>query len=523
MARKPITYARKRNRNIRKPDQQTKSSPIVTTSNAAEEIATCEMRRRMLKRSRQTWNANTSCWTEKAEQFPKKPKLHNHRAHEFPQTVTTVPSIPVDQHRLCTPRNTVLTREQVFKLELSRGEAIQSEENEFSPVPPALSLAFCNEQILPAPGLDRKFLHKRSSSNLKENSIPQKLKLSSQLRSNSSGSGCLRNSSKHIAKLKHKISTEGMLASPFTSKPSSPQKLSTSTLSSQESLQGCKASLKRILCDTHFNPGLQLHRTQTLAQAHSTTNSPTPRHEDELVKARRPSAPSATSQRPDVTALFSSYSSATNIRDQILSSSADFFVPCFGSRNLAVDFNRPPSQLSCNLDYDEAFFADALEVSTPLMPKGQRSSGPTYSASPDVAEGLDLDTNLDGRTLHLPDMHVTRPSSLSPDIFGSWVTDSLISSPTLSQESAYSRSEKDMDTAFELNHEFAKPTSLIALSGVKRLPSPSYAEYPESLQDLFTKLDLRLDDGMYCTDSCYRLLIKSTNVRETDANSIPRF
>ncbi|KAG6886117.1 hypothetical protein C0993_002636 [Termitomyces sp. T159_Od127] len=489
MARKPVTYARKRNRNIREPVPQTRSSPIDMISNPNEEIATCEMQRRMLKRSRQTCSALTTDRTENAEQLSKKPKLNDQRAYEFPQTVTTVSSILVDQPGLQTPHNTGLTQEQVFKLESSRGGCLQSEEYELSPVPLMLPQAFCNEQILPAHSLDQKYMHKTSSSNLKENAIPSVSKFPLESRPNSYGLACRQNPTEHAAKLKNKTSTQGMLASPFASKPSSPQKLSISTLSSQgESLRGCQSS-KRILSDTHFDPNLPLHRTQTLVQAHSTTNSPTLRHEDESVKARRPSAPCATSQRPDVAAWFSSYSSATNLHDQILSSSADFFVSCFGSRNLAVDFNRPPSQLSCNFDYDEAFFGDALEISTPIKLKGQRSSGSICLDSPDVVEGLDSDTDLNSRTLH----------SLNSDTFGSWVTDSLISSPTLSLKSACSLSEEDRNATFELDHDLAKPASLLPLSAVKQLSSPSYVENPESLQDLFTKLDLRIDDGMYCT------------------------
>ncbi|KAG6898302.1 hypothetical protein C0992_011893 [Termitomyces sp. T32_za158] len=472
MARKPITYARKRNRGIGKPVPQTRSSPIATITNPDEEIATCEMQRRMLKRSRQTWKSHTSGGAENVEHLPKKPKPNGHRTHESPQAVTTVSSIPVDQHELRTPHNTGLAQEQVFKLGSSRGETLQSKEYELSPVPPALPLAFCNEQSFAARGLERKNLHKTSSCNLKENAIPEFSKLSSESKPNSSGSVFRQNSSKHTEKVKNKLFTQGMLASPFASKPSSPQQSSTLTLSSQVgSLQDCKTSLKRVLSDTHFNPNLPSHRTQTLSQAHSTSNSPTSRHEDELLKARRPSAPSATSQRPNVTAWFSSYSSATNIRDQILSSSADFFASCLGSHNLAVDFNRPPSQLSCNLDYDEAFFGDALEISTPFKPKGQHSSDSLFLNSPGAAERPDMDPGSDGRALHLSDVHVTRPLSLNPDIFGSWVTDSLISSPTLSQGR-----KPALTRAQSLDHEIDR------LSDGKPLQPPAYLPFSQTKQ-----------------------------------------
>ncbi|KAG6861279.1 hypothetical protein C0995_002087 [Termitomyces sp. Mi166 len=498
MARKPITYARRRNRNDRKPALQTLLSPKVTAIvKPEEEIPTCEMRRRMLKRSRRSWNANATGRIENTEQLAKKPKLDSHHAYESQATISSI-----DQQGLQTPHNTSLTREQVFKLESSRGGALQSEECELSPVPFALSLVFSDKQTLPTRvNRNRPFSHKTSSSNLKENDIPTLSRSCLKSRPSSSDSAGGQNTSKRTAKFKPKMSTRGTsLASPFASKPSSPQSSSKLVLSSQvEPLQDSKTSLKRTLSDTHFNPNLPSHRTQPLAQARSTANSPTFCHEDESIKTRRPSAPSATSQRPDVTAWFPSYNPATNFRDQILSSSADFFVSSFRNRNLAVDFNRPPSQLSCNLDYDEAFFGDALEISTPFKPKGQRSRGIVYSDSPDVGEQPNLDETLTtSRTLHSSAMDITRPLLLDPDIFGSWVSDSLISSPTLPQEGAYSHSQEDRDTVLELDHKLVKPASLLPPLGKEQSPPPSYVKRPEPLQDLFNKLDLSFDDGMCC-------------------------
>ncbi|KNZ77386.1 hypothetical protein J132_05491 [Termitomyces sp. J132] len=485
MARKPITYARKRNRNTGKPGVQTRAgepeSPTIATLNPGEELTICEMERRMLKRSRQSWNANATGRIENIEHLFKKPKLDScYHVHEFPRTAIS----PIDLQGIQTPHNTNLAREQVFELESSRGRAPQAAEYELSPVPSALPLAFSNKQTLLARSVSRnRSLHKTSSINLKENVLPSRSSSKSRPSSSDSVNG------KRTAKLRSKISTRGsLLASPFASKPFSPKP--SSTFSSQvKPLQ--KSSLKRTLSDTHFNPNLPLYRTQPLVQAHSTNTSPISRHEDESIKVRRPSAPSATSQRPDVTAWFSSCSSATNFRNQILSSSADFFVSGFRSRDLAVDFNRPPSQLSCNFDYDEAFFGDVLEISTPFKPKGQHQSELVYSNSPSH------DENLEGCIFHSSDMHTTRPLSLNPDIFGSWVSDSLISSPTFSQKSAYSHSHEDRDTVLDLDCELAKPASPLPASGTERSPSPLYIESPGSLQDLFNKLDLKFDDGAY--------------------------
>ncbi|KAG6841462.1 hypothetical protein C0991_010887 [Blastosporella zonata] len=438
------------------------------------------MSRRMLKRSRRSWkdtlSGSTRTVEDNAEQNSKKPKLKH--------TIAVSPSRGIE---LQTPHRTILTEEQVFRIESSRGGALPLD-YEFSPVPPASSL-WVSKQVPATRGVDRikQVSHKTSSSNLKENAIPTFHRSSSKSRPGDTTLGS------SASKSKPKLSTRGAsLASPFTSKPSSP------LISSTEPLPHADLGLKRPLSDTHYNPNLPSRQT---IQAQSTSSSPARTFVDESMKARRPSAPCASAPLSDAASLFSSYKSTATFRDHILSSS-EFFLS--GRRNYdhPVDFNRPPSQLSCNFGYDERFFGDALEVSTPF---GTRQSlGPTFADSPDSTD--DEDTDLHHRTLHSSDMQITRPLSLPSGVLGSWLSDSLISPPTLSHNSAYTRQgpfDQDVDIPKSLissesslglgenptippSQELSKNFLTCEASDVERCQEP--------LQELFTKLELGLDD-----------------------------
>ncbi|KAG6907893.1 hypothetical protein DXG01_007000 [Tephrocybe rancida] len=503
MARKPITYAHKRNRNKRTSVLRTESSPIQDIANPEEELAYSEMSRRMLKRSRQTWKGTSGsarAAEDKADQPNKKLKLNG---QDIRKSSSVTSGFPTRQYELQTPHHTVLTEELVFRIESSRGGPLPSD-YEFSPVPPVSFLDLSKQQTPAIRGVDqgKKSSQKTSSSSLKENAVPTFIGPS--LKSKSGTSDTAAQSSRPKSKLS---AYRASLASPFASKPSSPQPLSTETFASQaEPIRLSKSSLKRTLSDTHYNPNIPSHRAHLPTQSQSTLNSPVRYHEDGTSKARRPSAPCSIAQRPNVTSWFPSYSSTTAFCDQVMSSSEPF-LSGLRTREIAVDFNRPPSQLSYNFEYDEAFFGDALEISTPFGPKAERPSAPTFSESPDSTDEDDDDQHSPDGTLRSSEMQITRPLSLHSGHLGSWLSDSLISPPSI-HKSAYSQPPFNEDV--DMTSPRKPSTSCQSFLGLDEtkdirlsheLPEDggrtAPLEDPEPLQELFDRLELSFDDGMY--------------------------
>ncbi|KAG6845019.1 hypothetical protein H0H87_001540 [Tephrocybe sp. NHM501043] len=495
MARNTITYARKRNRNKRTSILRAQSSPIQPITNPEEECYP-EVSCRTLKRHRHAWKATTSeinPLEENASQAFKKPKL----AHESP--------LPIAETSLSlqTPHPTSNTEEQVFKIESSRGEALPIG-YDFSPVPPTSLLGFAKQESITSGAIRTK--HKTSSSNLKENAIPTFSRHISSKSRNGVSEAMIDPVAHRSSKSKSKLSTRGAsLASPFTSKPSSPQRTPAEPLPSSSEL--LPARPRRTLSDTHYNPNLPPRRA--LPQPQSTSSSPARNAEAELTKIRRPSAPSTIAQRPDIMSWFPSYTSTTTFRDHILSSSENFLMDP-GTRKRTVDFNRPPSQLSCNIKYDEAFFGDALEVSTPFGPRARRS--PTFADSPD---SLDDDGHSDDRMRRLFGIKITRSLSLQTDVLGSWLSDSLISPPTLPRDGAYTYALPcegyiDMtslpkpcisgESSLGLGENMILPPSNNLLDDFsareERSDDADGKDFPEPLQGLFKKLELGLNDGL---------------------------
>ncbi|KAG5654202.1 hypothetical protein H0H81_006235 [Sphagnurus paluster] len=144
-----------------------------------------------------------------------------------------------------------------------------------------------------------------------------------------------------------------------------------------------------------------------------------------------------------------------------------------------VDFNRPPSQLSYNFDYDDAFADDALAVSTPFGSKPQ-----------DIEFDSPLSTDEEDGT-RVSYMHGDFQISLQSGILGSWMSDSLIFRPTLSVKDAYTQvsspyKDVDMDLCEYLvnddNENCLRPQSEAEVNKTRH----------EALQELFTSLDLGL-------------------------------
>jgi hypothetical protein len=464
MGRKQITYAHKRSRNRNHGTQESKSSPLDDISDPEQYLTHPEMTRRILKRSRRSGSGSTSL--DVSENHVQGTQVHSYKKlrtsppEEDQQGKSFIFPFNDNCSNLHTPHPTQLTEDQVFKLESSRGLPL-SPDHEFSPVP----LAPPQRGFSPVPYLiPTRITHKTtkrgkdslfrqtSSKSLKENMSTRSSRpaLKSAPRSTISTAG----NSSHRTRSRSKARDSRLpLASPFTSQPSSPNTHSLHTRLINKPIKINKidnliittttANSKRTLADTHYNPNLP--------QAQSTANSPArPAHEAECVKARRPSAPSATSYRPDVASWFVSPSN----HDDIAKTESVLNVSGCGRRGLGVDFNRPPSQLSFTSAYDEDFFGDAQGFSTPFGLKSQKKAQTHEYADPmessssedeDEEQYLshyvsyisrpryDVDPNnqvkLDKTTCTL-EMYPEREHS-------TWVTDSLISIPTALR--AYSR------------------------------------------------------------------------------------
>ena len=335
MKRKQVTYAHKRNRTRR--ILLMNSSPGLpdmedVNDDLDHQLTRTQMVKRMLKRSRYSGSTIST-------QISKKSRLSLHED----STQCTHPSRP--PFDLQTPNPTLLTEAQVFQLESSVGQVLPPG-YEFSPVPA--------QAFRPLP------LRRTSSQSLKENAVapPSRSSSLSKYRVSTNDDGPL-GISKRPTGSSSRIQNRLSLASPFTSQPSSPQM--------KNDANTTISSSKRALSDIKYNSNIPGQRNQT----QSTFNSPT--YEDmetAISRARRPSAPCSTAVRPDISLTFNS--SKANFRNESVSffpsfDPSDYFVP-----KLIVDFNRPPSQLSYTPAYNENFFDDAIDFSTPFLNSGVR-------------------------------------------------------------------------------------------------------------------------------------------------------
>ncbi|KAF8074717.1 hypothetical protein FPV67DRAFT_594039 [Lyophyllum atratum] len=523
MARKQvITYAHRRKKERKKIALKSYSSPLQAITDPEEKLTYTEMTRRMLKRTRHSGNRASIGSARGPEEYTGhiRKKVKSNEQGPTQEAIAIYSSI--QPHDLRTPHPTFLTEAQIYRLESSRGLALPSD-HEFSPVPLAPTLAFSVLQTrpqipeAPKPNRTTRPSHKTSSRNLKENATPPSRSSSmSRAAGASLGNAAL---SRRDARSKSKGTTqEAPLASPFTSQFTSPH-LSPRRKSNQKlsALQDTTARPTRALSDTHFNPNLPSHRAHSRPQAQSTANSPVRRpFQDDSIKVRRPSAPSGSAQRPDVGSWFVSLNPATktDVYDNQILSPPTFDFCGIQSRATPVDFNRPPSQLSYSSTYDEAFFGDALMISTPFGKKVHRAGNVVFQESPDSTDEEDGNRHSTSRNLYPSPIRSALQVSLGPDILGPWMSDSLISPPTLSH-GAYTRQnslDKDFDMDFldqADDNDSDKEDSLGLGLAVKIHPNCDLAthlheyevgrvqedERPETLQELFNSLDLGSRNG----------------------------
>ena len=551
MGRKQITYAHKRNRNRIHIPQESKSSPLEDISDPDQYLTHPEMARRILKRSRRSGYASTSTSLNLSED-PSHDHRHSKKLRTYlPEQNEQAKSLIFllnDNDNLHTPHPTQLTEEQVFKLESSRGLPL-SPDHEFSPVPLVPSQRIFSPARSKPARSTRKTMHKTtnhgndsltrrtSSRSLKENTYSPKSRSASKSTQKSSTSVAGNTSRRSTKTRSRPPGRRPPLASPFVSQPSSPKSQTPNTQPIVKPTRITNTTItnsKRILLDTHYNPNLP--------QAQSTANSPTrPGREVAGVKARRPSAPSATSYRPDVASWFVSPANPGGTVETEQASNAvrspNIFDLVGGSDGprLGVDFNRPPSQLSFNSAYDEDFFGDAQGLSTPFGLKLQnRVYDPMESSS---SEDEDED-----RYLNHYVSYVSRPqsdpktnqvklnnsiSALSVHLdheHSTWITDSLISAPTAL--CAYSRSRSSRDDVPDVhmldNNESRTTLGLGTSLGLSRSPcfedrllrydgAMSFdqaecgaKEKAETLKELFEGLDITYD-GMDASFQCLQI------------------
>ena len=361
-----------------------------------------------------------------------------------------------DELDLQTPLPTALSESQVFRLQSSRGQPL-SPNHEFSPLP----LAPKNVSNLNATSSQRAYM-RRNNIFLKENAlnydsvalVPGPASRSHSQAKNTTPGSSLDLKQKSRPALNDAFLTSGAtdnLASPFSSRPSSPD-VSPRGRSDNFVLQAAQAivSNDQIAINTD---GFACEIPTSRSQIRSTTTSParSPRsssvHSDSsktLSSTRRPSAPTASRPQLD------SWSRLLPVSDSIFHEAsqqkserepATFSLhtelppgcaePGFRSATLrerqkwvwsdaAVDFNRPPSQLSFHSD----IFDDVQGVSTPA--RGIRK---TDSFLDDEQE-MDFVGQLASRPLFLSPPH--KPDASTPaSPTDSWITDSLISPPSI--------------------------------------------------------------------------------------------
>jgi hypothetical protein len=425
--------------------QESNSSPLEDISDPEQYLARPEMARRILKRCRSgsastILNLSKYCMQVSGN---KKPRMS---VEENQEKSLILPL--TDKYNLQTPYPTQLTEGQVYKLESSKGLPL-SPDHEFSPVP----LVPPHRSFSPAPRKPTRITHnaktrghddlahRTSSRSLKENMTGRNSRSSSKSVPKSAVS-TTENLSRRMTRSRSKARGYRLpLASPYTSRPSSPRTHPLQDLRAQPTAKirtTTGANPKRTFSDTYYNPNLP--------QPQSTANSPTHRpREAQDLKARRPSAPSATSHRPDVASWFVSRSNQDVTTKSASSSDVltifDIGSRCGGRRESCVDFNRPPSQLSFTSAYDENIFGDVQGVSTPFGLKPQKQAQRhNYADLLDCSSSEGEDEDEDQFLSRLPSYPQTQQTNLDKATHafeeyleqqhGTWVTDSLISAPT---------------------------------------------------------------------------------------------
>ncbi|KAJ7154558.1 hypothetical protein C8R46DRAFT_1297036 [Mycena filopes] len=285
------------------------SSPLPQPDDSDHYTSHAELSRRLLKRARRASN----------------PEVVSSK--KFKPSGVTPAGSPIQYE---TPHPSILTEEQKFRLNSSRGLPVHPDQ--FSPLP-----------------VSRRIVSRTGSRNLKENAS-----LRAQKKSKS-------------------------LASPFNSRPgsaaSSPQKSQQTRLSPASTQHSTQKLFKRTLSDTNYNPNIP--------QSASTTNSPT--HAHSPLRARRPSAPSPPRPNNWLPKDTVPGSFDFNFHSGIAS---PFFLP---SATNDIDFNRPPSSLSVYGDYGDTesqFFDEVQGVSTPATKK-QRAYALGSALADDDDEGLE--------------------------------------------------------------------------------------------------------------------------------------
>ncbi|KAF9460553.1 hypothetical protein BDZ94DRAFT_1311436 [Collybia nuda] len=531
MKRRQVTYARKRRDRCQAPPE-TNSSPLQEIIDPEREIDHSEMSRRMLKRSRRSGSgaglAAASCFQGHNS---KKLRTSLHGAQD--QADNVLESFPLnrDDYDIQTPHPTLLTESQRYQLESSRGLPL-SPNHKFSPVP----LAQPPTNVFPAcrsrPGSTEANTRRKialpkqtSSSNLKENAN----RPSSKPRTKSPVAANRRTllDSQHFTKLKSQHAVlERALASPFTSKPASPY-VSPRASSTHNPLANARSRVtriramkaKRALSDTRYNPNLP---TQVQKKVHSQTavNSPT-QAEMDTTKIRRPSAPSAIAHRPDVASWF--ISSNLSAGPKLDATESDMSQDATG-RAFAVDFNRPPSQLSYTSSYDDTFFVDALGMSTPFGLKNPAAGRAVlFRSGSDFLDSTDSesDEEFGGELLNPIICSLTGPGSASlpsERTKGLWLSDSLISPPTALLKRAYSKSpSRPIDVNVNIGSD--APESSLGLGspfglGLALENLEEEAKRAEDLKELFEYLDISFE-------GCSRPNISRTRSLDLDQAIVP--
>ncbi|KAJ7137651.1 hypothetical protein C8R46DRAFT_1321966 [Mycena filopes] len=332
------------------------SSPLPQPDDSDHYTSHAELSRRLLKRARRASN----------------PEVVSSK--KFKPSGVTPAGSPIQYE---TPHPSILTEEQKFRLNSSRGLPVHPDQ--FSPLP-----------------VSRRIVSRTGSRNLKENAS-----LRAQKKSKS-------------------------LASPFNSRPgsaaSSPQKSQQTRLSPASTQHSTQKLFKRTLSDTNYNPNIP--------QSASTTNSPT--HAHSPLRARRPSAPSPPRPNNWLPKDTVPGSFDFNFHSGIAS---PFFLP---SATNDIDFNRPPSSLSVYGDYGDTesqFFDEVQGVSTPATKKQRAYALGSALADDDDDEGLEEpDLTI---TQHVMDVDIS-PAAAGMKVLpmrerSPWLSDSLISPPA-SQE-----------------------------------------------------------------------------------------
>ncbi|KAL1742123.1 hypothetical protein HDZ31DRAFT_66270 [Schizophyllum fasciatum] len=423
------THGSRSRNNMHQPSSQPTSSPLKPFADGQEDISVAEMSRRMLKRSRSACNVSkTPAEAEIADSARKRLRNTNN--------VETRPSSPKSDaytqlsDMYTTPHPSILADSVKFKLQSSKGNTVTPER--FSPAPTA-----------------RRVLSRASSANLKENQSTRR----------------------------SRSRRDSILDSPFSSRPASrnvsPDKGGKVPLAPKLSLA---TSLPRDFERSQSDTASKLGSKKALI-SQSTTASPSHASgQTSLHQARRPSAPEP--PRPS----FGNTSLTSLDLPSAFPAPLDHFgfeygfglgfsdpetLPLFQPRDIEIDFNRPPSQLSIyGLDYDSdddyiGTTGDAPRaVSTPATThvfggrlsalQNYRPSSPSAASSSAASSddtimspGHGLAKSQSVPNLHAqaqPNLSLYQSSAYAQNSRCHWSDDSLISPPKFSD---YGRPEAD--------------------------------------------------------------------------------